>query len=109
MTLHPLIVQCPSCGSTDITYTCEPACCFNHICAGCYTTFQLVTEALGGTLSGGQVPSAPRDCLAPTVACACCQSLDIYMVDEADVSGGQLVCVACHALLKLGFDGVESR
>jgi hypothetical protein len=109
LTLHPLIVQCPSCGSTDITYTCEPACCFNHICAGCYTTFQLVTEALGGTLSGGQGPSAQRDCLAPTVACARCQSLEIYMVDEADASGGQLLCVACHALLKLGFDAVESR
>jgi hypothetical protein len=109
MTLHPLIVQCPSCGSTDITYTCEPACCFNHVCALCYTTFQLLTEMLGGTLTGGQVPSAARDCLAPTVACARCQSLEVYMVDQAEASGGQLVCVACRALLKLGVDAVESR
>ena len=109
MTLHPLIVQCPSCGSTDITYTCEPACCFNHICAECYTSFQLVTEALGGTLDSVQVPAVERDCLAPIVACARCRSLDVYRVDEADVSADRVVCVACHALLKLGFEAVESR
>jgi hypothetical protein len=64
---------------------------------------------LGGTLSSVQVPSAERDCLAPTVACARCQSLDVYRVDQADASAVQLVCVACHALLKLGFDAVEAR
>ena len=50
MILRPLTIACPSCGSTDVTYTCEPKCCFNHICAACYTTFELATEALGRRL-----------------------------------------------------------
>ena len=55
---QPLVVQCPSCGSSEITYTCEPKCCFNHICAACYTTFELFTEPLGRRLTGVEKPSA---------------------------------------------------
>jgi hypothetical protein len=109
MTPQPLQVPCPSCGSTDITYTCEPKCCFNHICAACYTTFELFTEPLGRTLTDVEKPRAERDCLAPTVACARCDSTEVYMVEPADGAQDELVCAACHALLRLGFDAVESR
>ena len=109
MTPQPLQVQCPSCGSGEITYTCEPKCCFNHICAVCYTTFELFTEPLGRTRTDLQLPSRQRDCLAATVACARCESVEVYMVPQAGGISGALVCVSCHALLRLGMDAVESR
>ena len=109
MNLQPLTVECPSCGSTDITYTCEPQCCFNHICATCYTTFELFTETVGKALDDVDVPTQEHDSLAPTVACACCKSLDIYVVEPTDEASRQLLCMSCRALLKLGFAAVECR
>jgi hypothetical protein len=109
MALHPLTVQCPSCGSSDITYTCEPKCCFNHICAACYTTFELFTEALDRTLTGLEKRAEERDSLAPTVACARCQSLEVYVVEQVGSVQRALICTDCHTLLRLGFDAVESR
>jgi hypothetical protein len=109
MILRPLAIECPSCGSTDVTYTCEPKCCFNHICAACYTTFELATEALGRTLSGVAAPAVERDCLAPTVACARCDSVEVYTLAGADAPAGQLLCVTCHALLKLNVEAIEAR
>jgi hypothetical protein len=109
MILHPLTVQCPACGSSDITYTCEPKCCFNHLCGACYTTFELFTQPTGGTLRAVEVPSGERDSLAPTVACARCESLEVYAVAGEASSSTQLVCAACHALLELGFASVDSR
>jgi hypothetical protein len=109
MTTQLLQVQCPSCGSSDITYTCEPQCCFNHICGLCYTTFELFTEPLGRTLTGLAASPQPRDSVAPTVACAQCDSIEVYMLEPGAESHGELVCVACRALLRLGFAAVESR
>jgi hypothetical protein len=108
--LRPLTIQCPSCHSTDVTYTCEPKCCFNHICGACYTTFELATEALGRTLSGSVPPAVTeRDCLAPTVACVRCDSLDVYRLEAADLPPGHLLCAACHAVLKLLVEAVDPR
>lgn len=109
MILHPLRVQCPSCGSSAITYTCEPQCCFNHICGDCYTTFELFTEALDRSQAGAEKPTAARDCLAPTVACARCESIEIYALEQAEGSQQILICTDCEALLQLGFAAVESR
>jgi hypothetical protein len=109
MLLQPLAVQCPACGSHDITYTCEPKCCFNHLCAACYTTFELFTEPLGRRLRDVEKPPQERDSLAPTVACAQCESLEVYTVTPEGDSPRALVCTDCHALLRLAFAGVESR
>lgn len=109
MALRPLSIQCPSCGSTEITYTCEPRCCFNHICATCYTTFELFTEPLDQTLTGLKKPSEERDCLAPTVACARCESVEVYVVERVGGAQGELICTDCHTLLRLGFDAIEPR
>jgi hypothetical protein len=109
MTPQLLQVRCPSCGSSDITYTCEPQCCFNHICGVCYTTFELFTETLGRDLTGVATPPQGRDCLAPTVACVQCDSVEVYMLERVGDSPSELVCAACHALLRLGFAAVESR
>jgi hypothetical protein len=109
MALYPLRVQCPSCGSNAITYTCEPKCCFNHICGTCYTTFELFTEATDQSLIGTDKPTDERDCLAPTVACAKCESIEVYAIEKAEGSRQTLVCTDCEALLQLGFAAVESR
>ena len=109
MTLRPLTVQCPTCGAADVTYTCEPKCCFNHLCGTCYTTFELLTKPLGGALTVSAMPSEERDSLAPTVACARCESLDVYVVEREDAAPRQLVCATCHALLELVFASVDSR
>ena len=109
MTPQPLVVQCPSCGSSDITYTCEPKCCFNHLCGACYTTFELYTEPLGQVLTGLEKLPQERDSLAATVACARCDSVEVYMVEPGGGSPAALVCAACHSLLRLGFAAVESR
>jgi hypothetical protein len=109
MVLHPLRVQCPSCGSSAITYTCEPKCCFNHICADCYTTFELFTEALERSLTGAERPADERDCLAPTVACARCESIEVHALAQAEGPQPILFCTDCEAVLRLGFAAVESR
>jgi hypothetical protein len=109
MALYPLRVQCPSCGSNAITYTCEPKCCFNHICGACYTTFELFTEATDRSQAGTEKPIDERDCLAPTVACARCESIEVYAIEQAEGSQPVLICTDCGAILRLGFAAVESR
>jgi hypothetical protein len=107
--LRPLTVECPRCGSADVTYTCEPTCCFNHICGACYTTFELATAAVGRDLRGLETPATERDCLAPTVACARCESLDVYLVEAEGAPTGDLWCAACQALLRLSIEAIEAR
>jgi len=109
MPLRPLTVACPACGSENVTYTCEPSCCFNHVCGDCYSSFELFTELLGDNPGAGQKPSQERDSLAPTVACARCESLDVFMVEEAASPSRPLVCAACQASLQLGFASVDVR
>ncbi|MGH8055900.1 MAG: hypothetical protein ACREOH_01495 [Candidatus Entotheonellia bacterium] len=109
MPLRPLSVACPACGSENVTYTCEPTCCFNHVCGDCYCSFELFTELLGDSPGPVKKPTEKRDSLAPTVACARCQGLDVFMVEETASSSQLLVCAACQASLQLGFDSVDAR
>jgi hypothetical protein len=109
MTLRPLAVRCPTCGAAEVTYTGEPSCCFNHICGACYTTFQLATERRDGELRDAEPPPSQRDGLAPTVACARCGSLDVFMVDAAGAPPSHLGCAACRASLTLVYCDIESR
>lgn len=107
MKFLPLKVSCPVCGSQNITYTCEPKCCFNHICDSCYATFQLLTETVGGVLEGIDIQTEGRDPLAPTTACAKCESLDVYMLEDGTSQGGKLVCASCYSLLTLVIDSID--
>jgi len=101
-TVAPLLlkdfIRCPHCQSANIVYTCEPKCCFNHICADCRSTFQLNTERSGRfdretVLTAKEPPSGE-----PTAACANCESLKIAVLDE---NSGELLCVDCRAVSKL--------
>jgi len=84
------------CGSADVYYTCTPNCCFNHVCNGCGATFEPVTRAKGGAGRGIEAPDPPPDPAGPTAACAKCESIAVYLMDD-----GGLVCGNCGALLEL--------
>jgi len=103
MELLPLTVACPGCGSEDVVYSCDPDCCFNHVCSSCLHNFELFTEDLGEKipLAGGHPPE--KDSCMPTVACALCQSLNVYQLAVAEGEARKLVCVSCLSLLRLGF------
>jgi hypothetical protein len=107
MTLLPLSVSCPNCGSKEVTYTCEPKCCFNHLCSSCYATFEVTTISRGTKMNGLQALQGERDCLAPTAACAVCESLDLFLLDEGEGPGAKLYCAACHSLLRLELVAIE--
>jgi hypothetical protein len=100
MTFSPLTTTCPACGSKDIVYSCEPACCFNHVCSSCLNSFELLTRDLGESGPSMDMEPEERDPCAPTVACARCKSLNVYMAGE---NPARLSCASCHAMLELVF------
>ena len=107
MKLLPLTIQCPKCGSEAVAYSCEPDCCFNHVCEECLTNFQLVTRDLGGRVRGldGARPEAQKDSCAPTTVCARCGSLDIWKIE--DLAAGEamrVTCLSCEAMLEIGIE-----
>ena len=108
MKFAPLSAVCPACGSREITYTCEPKCCFNHVCNDCHASFMLVTERLGGELSAedrrGLPAAGPADALAPCVGCERCESIAVYHI-EGDPAERH-VCGECFALLKFAIEDV---
>jgi len=93
---QPLTLACPGCGSNEVFYSCEPKCCFNHVCGECRTTFQPVTRKLGGKRGDITPPDPLPDSTEPTVACAACESIAVYVLED-----GLLVCADCGALLAL--------
>jgi hypothetical protein len=101
MGLLPLkdVVRCPQCNSADIVYSCEPKCCFNHVCAECRSTFELNTHKTG------QIDQIWVDKPEPasgeaTTGCASCGSLKLAVLRSND-EGTILVCGDCQALSKL--------
>ena len=88
--------NCAVCGSRDVIYSCEPKCCFNHVCADCRSTFEPVTRAAPGRVTGIKPPDPLPECTDPTVACARCDSTRVYLLDDS-----RLVCAACGQVLEL--------
>jgi transcription elongation factor Elf1 len=102
MRFLPLTVSCPACGSGDVVYSCTPDCCFNHVCNACLASFELSTNDLGEKFASGPPEPAERDSCAPTVGCARCGSLQLFMIEGGD-RGGRMACSSCHTLLELEF------
>ncbi len=96
MRTRKLEIRCPQCGSGDVFYSCTPGCCFNHVCSNCGTTFETLTAAKGGKVSGVVPPDPLPEAADPTAACARCDSINVYMVED-----GSLVCANCGTLLSL--------
>ena len=97
-----LEIPCPTCGSRDVFYSCEPKCCFNHVCSDCGTTFEPATVATGGMKHGALPPDPLPDCTQPAVACIKCESTAVYVLPDSDV----LVCTRCGTLLAIELNEV---
>lgn len=94
--LGPLRLACPACGG-ELVYTCEPTCCFNHVCAACRRTFYPSSAPTGRTVPGlPRLP--PPEGTASTLACDACGSLAVHLL------GDDPVCTACGAVLALRLD-----
>ncbi len=91
-----LVIPCPLCGSADTFYSCEPKCCFNHVCGDCKATFEPVTNFAGSFRRGLQPPDPLPDASEPAVACAKCESVAVFVAED-----GALVCTDCGAVLTL--------
>jgi hypothetical protein len=99
---------CPQCNAGTITYTCEPDCCFNHICDACYTTFELATIFRQQTCSVTDFDTPSRDSCDPTLPCEQCESIEVYRFTLEDKTN-TLVCVDCHALLDMAYTEITPR
>ncbi len=96
----PLRVPCPRCASFDVVYSCEPHCCFNHVCGGCRCTFQTATEAVGGKLQDLVAPE-PQDSTDATAPCCECKSIAVHALED-----GRAVCVRCGSLLVVQYEDI---
>ena len=101
----PLAVRCPDCGSAAVVYSCDPHCCFNHVCADCRASFFLTTRLLG---EAGPEVAAPAvsdsDPTAPTAPCDRCGSLKVWSVTGGEPASAadpvlRGICIDCRALL----------
>ena len=101
MRTRKLSLACPVCQSSEVFYSCNPGCCFNHVCSECGTTFEPATTLAGGAVTGLVRPDPMPEAGDPTVACAKCDSTDVYMLE-----GGGLVCAKCGSLLNLEIEEV---
>jgi hypothetical protein len=98
------IVRCPTCGSHDIVYTCEPKCCYNHLCSDCRTTFQLVTHRTTRTADSVQLTAGEPPSGDPTAACAACESLKLAVTNATDPP--LLVCCSCQTSLDIAYEDI---
>jgi len=96
----PLELRCPACGSVKVAYSCEPECCFNHVCEDCLASFQVATRDLGQMAGHVIADGVEVDSCSPTASCARCHSLRVRSIDR-DAASGRAVCIDCQALLEL--------
>jgi hypothetical protein len=94
------LIHCPQCGGNEIVYSCEPKCCYNHVCADCRSTFELNTKKTGQfdreSLAEAREPLSGD----PTTGCANCDSLKIAVL-KSDSDPMLLLCADCRSVLTL--------
>jgi hypothetical protein len=103
----PLAVECPECGSAEVFYSCDPRCCFNHVCASCRASFFLSTHLLGEVSAVfPDLAVTPRgaDTTGPTAPCARCQGIQVLSIAAGE---GSAMCPDCGALLEVRITAVE--
>ena len=97
------LIRCPKCGGAEIVYSCEPKCCFNHVCADCRSTFEINTEKTGRYDHQAVVQAEEPLSGEPTTGCAACDSLKVAVLSStADET--LLLCGNCRAVLKLAIE-----
>lgn len=94
------VVRCPVCHGGDIVYSCEPKCCFNHVCADCRSTFEINTEKTGQYDRTTPAQAAEPESGDPTTACAACESLRIGVL-KSDANETLLLCADCRAISRV--------
>ncbi len=95
------IIRCPKCGGSEVVYSCEPKCCFNHVCADCRSTFEINTVKTGQLMEPPAVEEPTSG--EPTTCCALCESLRVAVLKtEGDET--LLVCGNCGAISKLAIE-----
>jgi hypothetical protein len=99
VTTRKLQLACPVCGSPEVFYSCTPNCCFNHVCSECGATFEPVTAVTRAGAGRVAPPAVPAEAADPTVACAKCDSTEVYSLE----SGEGAVCGACGAALAIEY------
>lgn len=97
------VVRCPECGGADVVYTCEPKCCFNHVCAECRASFELGTRKRGGEAHERRSDVEAPESSDVTAACAACEGLRIYVVSE-EGAAVVLACADCGQELELHYE-----
>ncbi len=93
------MIACPKCGGHDIVYSCEPKCCFNHVCADCRSTFEINTQKTGEFDQDPALQFAEAESGDPTTACASCESLKIAVVGSGE--NIRIVCGRCRAVSRV--------
>ncbi|MGH9580679.1 MAG: hypothetical protein ACRD2R_06785 [Terriglobales bacterium] len=102
LTLKDLI-HCPHCNGAEIIYSCEPKCCFNHVCADCRSTFELNTAKTGRFDRTTSIAAAEPASADPTTGCAACDSLRVAVL-SSDANQTLLLCADCRAVLRLNIE-----
>lgn len=100
------IVRCPHCQSAEVVYSCEPKCCWNHVCGDCRTSFQLVTQKTGEFDHKSAIAPVEPESGDPTTGCAACESMKLAVVSSEGANSGTLICGDCRALLRLAIEEV---
>ena len=93
------IIRCPKCGGAEIIYSCEPKCCFNHVCADCRSTFEINTVKTGQTVTSTASVEEPQSG-EPTTCCAACESLHVAVLSSEN-NLTLLWCGKCGAVSKM--------
>jgi hypothetical protein len=93
------VIRCPKCGGSEIIYSCEPKCCFNHVCADCRSTFEINTEKTGEFDYGSKLDFAEPESGEPTTACAACECLSIAVIESNEEI--RIVCGKCRAVSRV--------
>jgi hypothetical protein len=94
------VIACPKCAGKEIVYSCEPKCCFNHVCADCRSTFELNTSKTGRFEYQTMVTVEEPGSSDPTTACASCGSLRLAVFSSTP-DEILLLCADCHAISRL--------
>ncbi len=97
------LIRCPKCGGAEIVYSCEPKCCFNHVCADCRSTFEINTHKTGRFDRESKLEFSEPESGEPTTGCAACESLNLAVL-RSDGTETLLVCGNCRAVLKLAIE-----
>jgi hypothetical protein len=94
------IIRCPKCGGAEIIYSCEPKCCFNHVCADCRSTFEINTVKTGQPVTAPNADIEEPQSGEPTTGCASCESLRVAVL-KSEENETLLCCGKCGAISRI--------